>query len=159
MKPTSAVNSTAVALVIATMPAGACCEAQANSANGTAELIAPISASFGHSPGAIAARSRHRNGSRTSAPKARRSSARAMVPNSGAAMRWNMKDAPQIAARIPSSTGVSHACTGAAAPIATSAGTGALGVVAGGTARGSALGIVGILTRGRALSPGAPGAR
>jgi hypothetical protein len=70
-----------------------------------------------------------------------------------------MKDAPQIAARIPSSTGVSHACTGAAAPGIASAGTGAFGVVAVGTARESALGIVGILTRGRALSRAARGTR
>src|SRR3546814_5309514 len=60
-KPTSAVNSTVIALAIAPMPAGARCAAHANRMNGTAELIAPISASFGHSERGKCARDRHRN--------------------------------------------------------------------------------------------------
>jgi hypothetical protein len=39
------VNTTVIALVIAPIPAGACCAAHTNSANGSAELIAPIAAS------------------------------------------------------------------------------------------------------------------
>src|SRR5690606_6426711 len=105
-KPTSAVNSTVIALAIAPMPAGARCAAHANSTNGTAELIAPISASFGHDRAGNRARARHRNGSSTSAPSASRISTSGTAPKSFAATRMNRNEAPQIAPRRVSSSGV-----------------------------------------------------
>jgi hypothetical protein len=105
-KPTSAVNSTVIALQIAPIPAGARCAAQANNTNGTAELIAPMSASFGHSFSGNCARSRHRNGNSTTQPSASRTSTSGAAPNSGAATRMNRNEAPQIAPSTVSSRGV-----------------------------------------------------
>jgi hypothetical protein len=99
------VNNTVIELQIAPMPAGARCAAHANSTNGTAELIAPISASFGHSLSGNCARERHRNGSSTSAPSARRTSTNGAAPNSGAATRMNKNEAPQMAPSTPISRG------------------------------------------------------
>ena len=121
---TSAVNNTAIALQIAPTPAGARCAAHANSTNGIAELIAPISASSGHFLAGNSARSRHRNGSSTAAPSASRISTSANGPKSGAATRMNKKDAPQIAASTVSSMGVSQArvATGASSGVRAAAG-------------------------------------
>src|SRR5690554_4324844 len=114
-KPISAVNSTVIALAIAPMPAGARCAAQANRRNGTAELIAPISASFGHSRSGNCPRARHRNGSSTIEPSASRTSTSGAAPKSGAGTRMNRNEAPQIAPSTHSSSGVSHAASTAAA--------------------------------------------
>src|SRR5688500_3010292 len=94
---------------IALMPAGARSAAHANSANGIAELIAPMNASFGHSDVGRCLRAAHANGSRTSAPNVSRTVASGNAPNSGAATRMNRNEAPQIAARITSSTTESQA--------------------------------------------------
>src|SRR3546814_7304125 len=107
-KPTSAVNSTVIALAIAPTPAGARCAAQANRLNGTAELIAPINASFGQSARGKCARDRHRNGSSTSAPSPRRISTSGTAQKSFAATQMNRNDAPQTAPSPDSSSGAHH---------------------------------------------------
>jgi hypothetical protein len=106
---TSAVNSTAMLFVIAPMPAGARCAAHANSENGTAELIRPISAIFGQCSARNAPRSAQRNGSSASAPNASRSSTSGIAPRSLAAIRMNRKDDPQIAPSSASCSGTDQA--------------------------------------------------
>ena len=101
-------NGTAIALLIAPMPAGARSAPHANSVNGIAELIAAMPVSFSHNAPVNCLRARQRNGSRMSAPKARRISTRAYGPKSFAATRMNRNDAPQIAPSTVSSTGVSQ---------------------------------------------------
>src|SRR5207253_6770258 len=53
-------------------------------------------------------RARHRNGSNTTAPSARRTSTRANGPKSAAATRMNRNDPPQMAPSSVNSMGVSH---------------------------------------------------
>ena len=103
---TSAANSTVIALQIAPIAAGARCAAQANSRNGSAELMIPIAASRGHRRKGNWARASHRNGRSTSAPKASRSSTSAYGPNAGAATRMNRNEPPQTAPSASSSNGV-----------------------------------------------------
>src|SRR6478672_6022545 len=128
-KPTSAVNNTVIALAIAPMPAGARSAPQANSMNGTAELVAPISASLGHNVSGNCARLRHRNGSSTSEPNASRTSTSASGPKSFAAMRMNRNDAPQMAPSTPSSSGVTS--VSGSAEVRAAAGTEFIGISSG----------------------------
>jgi hypothetical protein len=82
---------------MAPMPAGARSAAQANSAEGTAALTMPTRVTRSHMPGVKWRRSRHRNGSSTSAPSPSRNSTSGIAPKAGAATRMNMKADPQIA--------------------------------------------------------------
>ena len=79
-----------------------------------AELIRPMIASFGHIERAIEARSRHRNGNKTSAPRARRISTRANAPNGVAAIRMNRNEPPQMAPSSSNSRGVRQSPANAA---------------------------------------------
>jgi hypothetical protein len=109
MNATIAVNGTAMALVMAPMPAGARSAPHANSANGTAELMAAIPASRSHRAPLNSERARHRKGSRMIAPSARRISTSANAPKSFADTRMNRNEAPQMAPSATSSVGVSQA--------------------------------------------------
>jgi hypothetical protein len=107
----SVVKGTVIALAIAPIPAGARCAAHAKRMKGSAELIAPISATFGHSAKGNFERACQRNGNSTNAPSPRRTSTSAIAPKSSAATRMNKKDAPQIAPSTTSSSGVGQACS------------------------------------------------
>src|SRR6185503_10513676 len=113
MNATIAVNGTAMAFVMAPMPTGARSAAQANSANGIAELMAAIAARRNHRPPLNCERTRHRNGTRMIAPSARRISTSANDPKSFAETRMNRNEAPQIAPSATSSIGVSQELTAA----------------------------------------------
>jgi hypothetical protein len=99
---------TAVAFVIAPMPAGARWAAHANNENGMAELIAEITMSGRMCARLNCTRPRHNSGSRISAPRVSRISTSGSAPNSRADTRMNRNEAPQIAPRTVSSTGVSQ---------------------------------------------------
>src|SRR3984885_12576663 len=114
MNATNAANITAMEFVMAPIPAGALSAPHAKRMNGMAELMAEIHVRCSHSPGVNCARARHRNGSNTMAPSARRTSTRANGPKSDAATRMNKNDPPQIAPSSVSSTGVSHRAVPAA---------------------------------------------
>ena len=117
---------TAVAFVIAPMPAGARCAAHANSENGIAELIAEMKMSGPMCLRVKCWRPLHSMGNRISAPRVSRTSTSGSAPNSRADTRMNRNDAPQIAPSSVSSSGVSQRATvGAAAEPAVAAGASA----------------------------------
>src|SRR6266702_4343275 len=109
MSATSAVNITVIAFAIAPTPAGERWAAHANKTNGIAELSAPMPASRIQRRRSNCARARQRNGSKTTAPRNRRTSTLPKAPKSWAATRMKRKEAPQIAPSTMSSRGVSHA--------------------------------------------------
>ncbi len=108
MKAIRAANMTAMELVMAPMPAGACSAPQANKIKGMAELMAEIQVRCSHRAGVNWERARHRNGNNTTAPSARRTSTRANGPKSETATRMNRNDPPQMAPSSVNSMGVSH---------------------------------------------------
>ena len=105
---TRAVNITVMALVMAPIPAGARSAPQANSTYGAAELMAAMPEIRSHRAGVNRARSRHRNGSSTTAPSASRVSTSGREPKSAAANRMKRKEPPHTAPRSVSSSLIRH---------------------------------------------------
>src|SRR6266853_472511 len=96
---------------MAPMPAGARSAPQANSANGTTELMVAMPAMRSHSARLNCARAAHSHGNRTRAPSASRASTSGKGPKSAAATRMNRNDPPQMAPSTVNSSGVRHGAT------------------------------------------------
>src|SRR5690606_33791185 len=105
---TMLVNITTVALLIATMPAGARGAAHAKSTNRAAELMMPMPSKRNQCDAVSLSLTRRRNGNRISAPSASRTSTSANAPKSLAAMRMNRNEPPQTAPSSSNSAGVSQ---------------------------------------------------
>lgn len=92
--PINAAHNAVMPLAMAPTPAGARSAAHANSRKGSAELIAAISAIIGQRCSENRARSRHRNGSSSNEPSARRISTSGTGPKSFTAMRVKRTSCP-----------------------------------------------------------------